>query len=69
MKNNIKMIVIILIGIIALYFFRFSNSDYNLNKTISACIVAQKQTSKSFDLNKAKKYCEDEIKKRIKGSK
>ena len=69
MKNNIKMIVIILIGIIALYFFRFSNSDYNLNKTISACIVAQKQTSKSFDLNEAKKYCEEEIKKRIKGSK
>ena len=38
-------------------------SQGNLNRTISACIVAQKQISKSFDLKKSKKFCEQEIKK------
>ena len=38
----------------------------NLNRTISACMVAQKQTSTSFDPDKARKYCEEEIKKKIK---
>ena len=41
-------------------------SDHNLNKAISACIVAKKQTSKSLDLKRAKKFCEEEIKKSIK---
>ena len=44
-------------------------SDHNLNKAISACIVAKKQTSKSFDLKRAKKLCEEKIKKSIKGLK
>jgi len=65
MNNNIKMILLVIFGIIALYIFQINNSDYNLNKTISACMVAQKQTSTSFDLDKARKYCEEEIKKKI----
>ena len=65
MNNNIKMILLVIFGIIALYIFQINNSDYNLNKTISACMVAQKQTSESFDTDKARKYCEEEIKKQI----
>ena len=65
MNNNLKMIVIIVFGVIALYIFQ-TNSDHNLNRTISACIVAQKQTSKSFDLKQSKKFCEEEIKKSLK---
>ena len=38
-------------------------SDYNLSRTVGACMVAQKQTNKSFDPEKAKKFCEEEIKK------
>ena len=66
MNNNLKMIVLIIFGIIALYMVQTKYSDYNLNKTISACIVAQKQTSKSFDLKQSKKFCEEEIKKSVK---
>ena len=66
MNNNIKMILLVIFGIIALFIFQINNSDYNLNKTISACMVAQKQTSESFDVDKARKYCEEEIKKQIK---
>ena len=67
MKNNIKMIVIVILGIIVLYIFQQKNNDYNLNRTISACIVAQKKLSTtSFDADMARKYCEEEIKKQLK---
>ena len=66
MKNNLKMIALIIFGIIVLYIFQTKYSEHNLNKTISACIVAQKQTSKSIDLKQSKKFCEEEIKKSLK---
>ena len=66
MNNNLKMIALIIFGVIVLYIFQTKYSDHNLNKTISACVVAQKQTSTSFDLKQAKKYCEEEIKKSLK---
>ena len=70
MTNNFKMIAVIIFGISVLIIFQIKNSDHNLNKTISACIVAQKQTSKSlnksFDLKLSKKFCEEAIKKSLK---
>ena len=66
MNKNIKMILLVIFGIIALYLFQINNSDYNLNRTISACMVAQKKLSTSFDLDIARKYCEEEIKKKKK---
>ena len=45
-------------------FVIFKYNDYNLNKTVAACMVAQKQTTKSFDAEKARKFCKEEIKKR-----
>ena len=66
MNNNLKMIGLIIFGVVALYMFQAKHSDYNLNKTISACIVAQKQTSKNFDLKQSKKFCEEKIKKSLK---
>ena len=66
MNNNLKMVALIILGVIVLYLFQTKYSDHNLNKTISACVVAQKQTSKSFDLKQAKKFCEEEIKKSLK---
>jgi len=66
MTNNIKMITIVVLGIIALYFFNMKNSDHNINRSISACIVAQKKTLKSFDLEKSKIYCEKKVKKMVK---
>ena len=69
MNNKLKMVALIIFGVIVLYIFQTKYSDHNLNKTISACVVAQKQTSKSFDLNdlkQAKKFCEEQIKKSLK---
>jgi len=59
------MVLVIIFGVIALYLFQINYSDHNLNKTISACIMAKKQTSKSFDPKEAKKFCEEEIKKSL----
>ncbi len=64
MKNKIKTILFIIISIIALWYVRNQYSDYNISKTISACIVAQKQTSEKFDPKKAKEYCEKKINKK-----
>jgi len=66
MNNNLKMAALIIFGVIVLYIFQTKYSDHNLNKTISACVVAQKQTSTSFDIKQAKKFCEEEIKKSLK---
>ena len=66
MNNNLKIVALIILGIVALYVFQTKYSEHNLNKTISACIVAKKQTSKTFDQKEAKKFCEEEIKKSLK---
>ena len=65
MKKNFLKFIIILIGIIAVYFYFFKDkfSEYNLKKSVSACVVAQKRTSVTFDLEKSKKYCEEVVRK------
>ena len=59
MKKKLLFAVFIVIAI----FVILKYSDHNLNRTVSACMVAQKQTNKSFDPEKARKFCEEEIKK------
>ena len=63
MKSKTKNIILLIVGIVLLLVTRTTFKEYNLKKTISACIVAQKQTSKSFDPEKAKEMCEKRIKK------
>ena len=60
MKKNILIIVFIVIAMIAASKF----NDHNRNKSISACVIAQKKTAKNFDINEAKKLCEKVIKKK-----
>ncbi len=59
MKKNILLVIFIIIGMIAIFNF----SDYNLTRTVSACVAAQQQTSESFNYEKAEKFCEEKIKK------
>ena len=63
MKSKTKNIILLIVGIVFLLVTRTTFKEYNLKKTISACIVAQKQTSKSFDPEQAKEMCEKKIKK------
>ena len=68
MESKTKIILFIVVAIIALYFIRSNYKDYNLKRTISACIFAQKQNSQTFDLEKAKIFCEKKIKQNLKFS-
>tara|TARA_B100000029_G_scaffold291244_1_gene284824 strand:- start:354 stop:548 length:195 start_codon:yes stop_codon:yes gene_type:complete len=64
MKKNILIVIFIVVGMILALKF----NDHNRNKSISACLVAQKMESEKkdekFDINKAKKLCEKIIKKK-----
>ena len=59
MKKNILLVIFIIIAVFVISRF----SDHNLKKTISACILAQLQTAESPDVEKAKKFCEEQVKK------
>ena len=57
MKNRTVISVIVII--IILFLARSIFSDHNLKKIISACILAQTQTS---GIKEAKQICEDKLK-------
>ena len=59
MKKNILLVIFLIIAVFVISKF----SDHNLKKTISACILAQLQTGESPDVEKAKKICEERVKK------
>ncbi|MFL2896543.1 MAG: hypothetical protein ACJZ4S_02490 [Candidatus Pelagibacter sp.] len=65
MKNKFLPIILLVLAIIVLFLVNLKYKNHNLNKVIEACVVAQKQTLKNFNVNEAKKYCEKEIKARM----
>jgi len=64
MKNKILKVLFVLATIFILYFLRTYFSEYNIKKTVSACVLAKTQKSDSFDLEKVKKLCEESIRKK-----
>tara|TARA_B100000029_G_scaffold39541_1_gene36919 strand:+ start:311 stop:517 length:207 start_codon:yes stop_codon:yes gene_type:complete len=67
MKKNVLKLIFILIVIMLIYFLKTNFTEYNLAKSISACVVAQKKTSETFDLKKSQKYCEEQVRKKVEG--
>ena len=63
MKSKTKNIILLIVGIVFLLITKTMFKEHNLKKTISACIVAERQTSESFDPEKAKKMCEKRMQK------
>ena len=63
MKKNLPKLIFVLVVIILVYFLKTYFEEYNLSKSISACIVAQQRTSESFDLEKSRKHCEEKVTK------
>ena len=64
-KKILNYIIFIIIAVILLYFARNNYKDFNMNKAISACILAKKQTLTNFDKDLVEKKCEDDIKKSV----
>ena len=65
MKKNIKFILFIILAIIALYLTRVNYGEHGKNKSISACIIAQKSKSKEKPIEEIKIFCEKEVTKKI----
>tara|TARA_Y100000590_G_C15389272_1_gene889425 strand:+ start:113 stop:349 length:237 start_codon:yes stop_codon:yes gene_type:complete len=65
MKKNIRFIIFIILGIIALYFTRVNYGDHSINKSIMACVIAQKNKDSNMSKQQAEKYCKEEISKKI----
>ena len=63
MKNKILTVISLIVVVIILILFGNIYSDHILKKTIGACVLAQKQTSNSFNIEEAKQFCEDKIRK------
>ena len=60
-KKNILIIIVIFIGM----YFVLSFNDHNLKRAIDACLAGSQKLSDSkiTDLEEARKFCEDQIKK------
>ena len=69
MSNNLKMLALVVFGIIMLFIFKDQYKSHNLKKTVSACMLAQKKTSKSITPEQARIICEKEINKMVNNSK
>ena len=64
-KKFLNTILFIIISVILLYFARNNFKEFNSKKAVSACILAQKQTSQNFDMDIVRKECEKKIQKSI----
>ena len=64
-KKILNYIIFIIIASILLYFARNNYKEFNINKAISACVLAQKQKLQDFDKDVVMKNCEKKIKKSI----
>ena len=60
-KKNILIFIFIIAGM----YFVVSFNDHNFKRAVDACLAASQKLSKSkiTDLNEAKKFCEEQIRK------
>ena len=65
-NNNLKIFIFIVIALIALYFTKGKYGQFSKDKSINACVIAQKKQYKDKPLEEIKVFCEEEITKNIK---
>ena len=60
-RKNIFIVIFLMLGFYLILDFK----DYNLKRAVDACLAGSQKLSqtKITDLDEAKKFCEDEIKK------
>ena len=56
-----RTVITVIVVIIILFLVRNIYSDYNLKKTVAACVLAQIQTS---NIEEAEQICVDKIRKK-----
>ena len=60
-KKNILIIIFVILGM----YFALSFKDHNFKRAVDACLAGSQKLSESkiTDLDKAREFCEDQIKK------
>ena len=66
MSKNIYFILFIIIASFLLYLTQSKYGKVSLNKSISACVIAQMKKDNNLTNINAEKFCKKEIKKKIK---
>ena len=58
--KNILTIIFIIVGLYIVLYFR----DHNFQRAIDACVAGSQKLEQPMTIEEAKKFCEDEIKKK-----
>ncbi len=66
MKKNLYFILFLIIAFIMLYVSRIEYGSHSLDKSMKACIIAQKKLDKSKNIDDIKSFCEREVNKKLK---
>ena len=68
MKKNLYFILFLIIAFVMLYISRIEYGSHSLDKSMKACIIAQKKLDKSKNIDDIKSFCEREINKKLKNN-
>ena len=66
MKKNLYLILFLIIAFLMLYVSRIEYGSFSLEKSMKACIIAQKKINKDKNIEDIKTFCENEINKKLK---
>jgi len=66
MKKNLYLILFLIIAFLMLYVSRIEYGSFSLEKSMKACIIAQKKMNKDRNIEDIKTFCENEINKKLK---
>ena len=66
MKKNLYFILFLIIAFLMLYVSRIEYGSFSLEKSMKACIIAQKKINKDRNIDDIKTFCENEINKKLK---
>ncbi len=66
MKKNLYLILFLIIAFLMLYVSRIEYGSFSLEKSMKACIIAQKKINKDKNIEGIKTFCENEINKKLK---
>ena len=66
MKKNLYFILFLIIAFLMLYVSRIEYGSFSLEKSMKACIIAQKKLNKDKNISDIKTFCENEINKKLK---
>tara|TARA_B100000035_G_C20835679_1_gene480697 strand:+ start:579 stop:779 length:201 start_codon:yes stop_codon:yes gene_type:complete len=66
MSNNLKIFILIIIALTILFLTKEKYQGFSKDKSIQACMIAQKKKFKEKPIEDIKIFCEQEINKNIK---